>query len=434
MSTVEFSFGQIEAVCAALNRIASDKRVAFAGRLKQLQKQGLMEESRRPGRGKAGTYSFSDLMQFVVAGELMQCGLMPQMAARLVNGSWDLLRYSVYSATHTNEEMAEWMEMPHGPETSDWFWMLTPEAFRDMTEEGVGKYDHMESILAVPYEEVAERLRADREIGVWGESWRTIALHGTMITKRVVDLVEDQFGYATREQMRESLMESVREMDRLLEEEPIGGVEQAIHNRFENIRNQTIKAMQDKARRARYHPTLDALFRQANKQIERLRKEPHLLAYIREEDLNGQETPDLKAMNRLMVSGIVVPDMEADKLVLKLSNLGRAVKRQSADIELPPNAIEEWQKECNAKINEAVQRKIDALLMSDPDYPEDDEALQRWARHGGRLPIATAKGKEFAHKFVQGMREELKDDPESWEEFKETIKRIEARNVDDQEA
>lgn len=146
------------------------------GRLKQLQKHDIIEKVRRPGKGKAGTYSFSDLMRFVIAVELMQCGLMPKMAADLVTGSWDLLRYSVYSATHTREEMDEWMEMPHGPETSDWFWMLTPEALREISEEGLGKYDHMEAILAVPYEEVAERLRADREIGVFGESWRTIAL------------------------------------------------------------------------------------------------------------------------------------------------------------------------------------------------------------------------------------------------------------------
>ena len=439
MSTVELSFGQIEAVCARLNRIASDKRVAFMGRLKQLQKHNIIERARRPGKGKPGTYTFTDLMRFVIAVELMQCGLMPKMAADLVNGSWELLRYSIYSATHTREEMDEWMEMPHGPETADWFWMLTPEAMREISEDGLGEWDHMEAINAVPFEEVAEQLRADREIGAYGESWRTIALHGTMITQAIVGIVEDEFRYATRQQMREDLMEEVRELDRILEEDPIGGVEEAIVNRFENIRNQTVKAMEDKARRARYKPTPTALKRQAHKQIDQLqRQEPYLLAYIIHEDLNGQDTADLKAMNSAMLHGLVVPDLESDKLVLKLSPLGRSVKliaKNVLNIEVPPNAIEDWRAECHAKIEDAVKRKIDALLMANPDTPEDDEALQRWARHGGKLPVTAAQTKENARKFVQGMREACKDDPEMWEEFMESLMRVEAQqNGDNQKA
>jgi hypothetical protein len=439
LSTVEMSFGQIEAVCARLNRIASDKRVAFMGRLKQLQKHNIIERTRRPGKGKPGTYSFTDLMRFVIAVELMQCGLMPKMAADLVTGSWELLRYSVYSATHTREEMDEWMEMPHGPETADWFWMLTPEAMREISQDGLGEWDHMEAINAVPFEEVAEQLRGDREIGAYGESWRTIALHGTMITQAVINIVEDEFRYADRKQIREDLMEEVRAMDRMFEEDPIGGVEEAIVNRFENIRNQTIKAMEDKARRARYKPTPPAMKRQAHKQIDQLRRrEPHLLAYIIQEDLNGQDTADLKAMNSAMMHGLVVPDLESDKLVLKLSPLGRSVKLIAMNvlrIEVSPTAIEDWRAECHGKIEDAVKRKIDALLKSDPDYPEDDEALQRWARHGGKLPITAAKGKENARRIVAGIREATKDDPEMWEEFQETLRRIEARrNGDDQKA
>ena len=435
------SFGQIEAVCARLNRIASDKRVAFMGRLKQLQKHDIIERKRRPGKGKPGTYSFTDLMRFVIAVELMQCGLMPKMAADLVTGSWELLRYSIYSATHTREEMDEWMEMPHGPETADWFWMLTPEAMREISEDGLGKWDHMEAINAVPFEEVAEQLRADREIGAYGESWRTIALHGTMITQAVIGIVEDEFRYTNRQQMREDLMEEVRELDRILDEAPLGGVEESIVNRFENIRNQTIKAMEDKARRARYKPTPPALTRQAHKQIEKMqRHEPHLLAYILQEDLNGQDTADLKAINSAMMAGLVVPDIKSDKLELKLSPLGRSVKLIATNvlkIEVPPNAIEDWRAECRAQIDEAVKRKMAAELMKDPDYPEDDGDLERWARHGGKFPIKTAKAKGTARKFIEGMRQELKADPEMWEEFLSVVSEIEAkrkRDGDDKKA
>ena len=137
-----------------------------------------------------------------------------------------------------------------------------------------------------------------------------------------------------------------------------------------------------------------------------------------------------------MLHGLVVPDLESGTLELKLSApLGRTVRNMSAELDLPPNAIENWRAQCREKIEGAVRRKIEALLMGDADYPEDDEALQRWARHGGRLPISTAQGRENARKFVAGIREAAKDDPEIWNDFMAAVERIEARdNGDDQKA
>lgn len=186
---IEFSFGQIEAVCAALSRISSDKRVAFAGRLKSLQKYGIAD---RPGRGKAGTYSFPELMRFVVALELMQCGLMPQMAARVVNVSWRQLRPCIYLATFVEE----------GAERPVWYWTLAPEALRDMSQSGAGNYAGAAAIQAVPAEQVTARLMATDPLS---ERPRLIVLNGTAISKAAINAVDLQFHYATVQIMQASL-------------------------------------------------------------------------------------------------------------------------------------------------------------------------------------------------------------------------------------
>lgn len=218
----EFSFGQVEAVCADLNRIASDKRVAFMGRLKQLQKQKLTDPAARPGRGKAGTYSFGDLMRFVIAIELIQAGIMPQMAAKLVNGSWSLLRWSIYICSFAPEDTIGFTGKP-----TEYLWMLDVEALRSLTTEGEGAWDHMERIRAVPIEEAAEALAkgVSTDPQIFGESWRTLVLNGYNLTQRVMKVIAFHFGYATRLELRQDIndeieadSERLRGLSKLMEE------------------------------------------------------------------------------------------------------------------------------------------------------------------------------------------------------------------------
>ena len=222
LSAVEFSFGQIEAVCADLNRIASDKRVAFMGRLKQLQKQGLTEKASRPGRGKPGSYSFADLMKFVIALELIQAGIMPQMAAKLVTGSWSMLRKNIYVCTFAPEDTIGFTSKP-----TEYLWMLDVEALRSLTTEGEGEWDHMERIWAVPIQEAAEALAkgvSTHPIQA-GEAWRTLVLNGYNLTQRVMKVIAFHFGYASRLELRKDINDEIegederlRGLSKLLEE------------------------------------------------------------------------------------------------------------------------------------------------------------------------------------------------------------------------
>lgn len=211
MSTVDFSFGQIEAICADLNRIASDKRVAFMGRIKQLQKWFTQDEkARRPGRGKAGTYRFSDVMRFVIAVELIQSGIMPQMAAKLVMGSWPLLRTNIYVCSFAPEDT-----IGFGSKPTEYLWLLDVEALRSLTSAGEGEWDHMERIWTVPIEEAADALAkgVSSHPANIGKGWRTLVLNGYNLTQRVMKLIAFHFGYASRLDLRRDIEDEIEAED-----------------------------------------------------------------------------------------------------------------------------------------------------------------------------------------------------------------------------
>lgn len=91
---VSLTFGQIEAVLADIHAIAVDKRVAFTGRLKALQRNGL-PVGMRPGRGKAASFNYLQFMQLAIGMELMQAGIAPAPAASIITANWPILRHSI---------------------------------------------------------------------------------------------------------------------------------------------------------------------------------------------------------------------------------------------------------------------------------------------------------------------------------------------------
>jgi hypothetical protein len=216
---LEFSFGQVEAVLAKLNRIADHKRVAFMSRLKHLQKNGCPRRD-RPGRGKAGTYSFSQLMQTAIAVDLLQSGLPPALAAQIVAGNFMAIRPTIYIATFTAAEVSEINEarvrdgLDERDAPEEWLWMISPEALRDMTEDGLGEFDHYEAIVPVPLVDARRQLETGVTVGVFGEGWRTLVIHGSNLTQAVMTAVAYHFRFASWEAMRNDLKEEMDEDER----------------------------------------------------------------------------------------------------------------------------------------------------------------------------------------------------------------------------
>jgi hypothetical protein len=187
-----FDFGRIEAVCAAINHIASDKRIAFTGRIKQLLKQELMEE--RPGRGKKGTYSFADLMRFVIAVELIQSGIMPVMAVRIVNENWEMLVRSVALYLSQSDK-----------ESRHYVWAIRPTALNALAtgseSDEVVEID-VTTAQALP-DFIVERGRK-------GHGWRTLIIEGSSLTRTVMKVITGKpFQYATRDQLLDDLHDEI---------------------------------------------------------------------------------------------------------------------------------------------------------------------------------------------------------------------------------
>lgn len=218
---LKLQYGQVEAILAALYGIADDKRVAFQGRIKHLQRQGFPPGT-NTGKGKAASYSFPQLMQMVIALELIQAGLMPQLAGRLTAGSWGDLAMSVYSCTFSELEAAE-----HSSKPTEYLWLLSVEALRSLTGAPDGEFDGMEEITAVPIEDAPKFLALRGEVRGIGQSWRTLVLNGYQLTQKIMYLVAFWFKYATREEMRADLLgeiegrnASVRELAETLSQLP----------------------------------------------------------------------------------------------------------------------------------------------------------------------------------------------------------------------
>lgn len=151
----EFSFGQVEAVLAAVHEIQDHKRVAFVGRLKMLQKNGLPTGS-RPGRGKAGTYTFPQLLQFAIGVELLQFGVAPLRAASMVSKSWCEILHSTNYALDQRRAGGEW-----NPKI-DLVWVVRPTELSELQADAGSVLDDYEAINALPSSSMVEMLLGSR--------------------------------------------------------------------------------------------------------------------------------------------------------------------------------------------------------------------------------------------------------------------------------
>lgn len=385
----QFTFGQVEAILASLNRIASDKRVAFGARLKHLQRQGIASEGANPGRGRSATYNFNELMKMVLGVELLQTGFPPQLAARLVTGSWSLLEYPIYTATLSDEEMDEWMEMPFGPTTREWLWVLNPEVLRDLSDGGLGEFDHMEAISPVPLEEVQFHISTGATVGIFGESWRTLVLNGTAITKAVIEAVEG-FGYATTAELRDDLKESQGQMSRTAREffDGMNGPADVDKANRDQAARQAEIALKDATTRGRFYPTAKVAERNAQRAIAFM--SPAMIARLQQGLFEGGHIADIRAQTECLRTGILSPVVKDGELSFELTGIGKAAQKLVAEIEVPADAIEVDRAAAAKEIDDQIRARFDALLAADPNYPEDD-ALNVAAHGGPIVPFGEAQ-------------------------------------------
>lgn len=205
MSRCTFSFGQLEELLVVMHRIAPDKRIAFQGRLKHLQRWGF-PTGKKPGKGRAIKYTADDLFRAVLALELIQAGLNPKLAVDIVNFNWGGIRSTVYLNCYSQSERQE-LHPDDADDFCDYSWIVRPEALLPLTVQGEGEYDHCDAITPVRDDELVKALDIDA-IGfspVLGAHWRNIVIRGGPLVRGVLFLIEHRFGWASTEDIRKDL-------------------------------------------------------------------------------------------------------------------------------------------------------------------------------------------------------------------------------------
>lgn len=191
---LRLQYGQVEAILAFLNNIAEDKRVAFQGRLKHLQRLGF-PEGINTGKGKAATYTFGHLMQMVLALEFLQSGLTPQLAVDFVNRSWVVLVGSIHLAAKKPSE-----------EDNEWLWIIHPEALRPLsTSENTP--DTLHPIHFVMLKDLSTHLEFSPGFGLFRSRWRSLVINGTRLTRSVIMTVAFHFRYAEIKEIQADILE-----------------------------------------------------------------------------------------------------------------------------------------------------------------------------------------------------------------------------------
>lgn len=229
-----FTFGEVEAILAELNDVASHKRVAFSSRLKNLQKQGLSAEEAAPGRGRVAKFDYCDLINLAAGVELIRLGLPPQRAASIVSKSSSAFRYTSYLATYTDDEARDAAE-ENGLDLPELHhaWLVRFDAMADLTNDGFHEADDFEAVEDVPLSEV----RAIFEIALDGNAVdhpfaarRHLVIHGTALCRRVVEIVAYSFRLATPSEMRADVLAAFKRLEQILatvdlgmKKEPGGG-------------------------------------------------------------------------------------------------------------------------------------------------------------------------------------------------------------------
>ncbi len=93
---MELTFNQIEAVFAARFDIPADRAAAFRGRLQHLQRLNF-PTGVNTGRGKKAAYGWTQLIQLMVALDLIDLGMTPDVAAKSVMRSTASLIRAIYA-------------------------------------------------------------------------------------------------------------------------------------------------------------------------------------------------------------------------------------------------------------------------------------------------------------------------------------------------
>lgn len=217
--SVALSYGDVEATLARLNRVADDKRVAFRARLKHFQRLGF-PPGVNTGTGKRAVYTFPLLLMLAFATELTQAGMAPKRVVKTLNHSWNAVEWSLLIAITPGD-------LWEHPQDQDLVWLLSPEAMRDLSEEGEGEYDYHESIRVEKIRDLERIFLSDDEASpIVGEFYRHLIIQIrpfiAVVMGHIIAVRTDIQPSDLWQDLEATLVERGRVLKSLLEMDPLG--------------------------------------------------------------------------------------------------------------------------------------------------------------------------------------------------------------------
>ncbi len=183
---VQLSYADVEATLLALNHIAHDKRVAFRARLKHFQRLGFPPGA-NTGTGKRVVYTVGMLLKLCFAVEFAQAGMSPVRTVHILNDNWQNCEASLLLALTPDEHLDHWSADLNADQL---VWMLSPEALRDLTNEGEGQFDYKEYIAVEPIDKIPAIMKGDlRNSPLVGEFHRHFIIQLRPFLLRIVGIL-----------------------------------------------------------------------------------------------------------------------------------------------------------------------------------------------------------------------------------------------------
>ena len=209
---IEFSYGDVEDVLVALNRIAPTKRAAFRARLKHLQRLKFPAGA-NSGTGKPAVYTFKMLLQMCLATELAQTGMSPKRIKKTIEGAWPDLEYSFFLCMFSKTD-----DLIPEVEDKRFVWVVNPEAMRDLSVDDEGDDDYRLASQAVPLSNLATSIEPidDQVSQSSSERWIGEAHRHIVIQLQPLMLIVLALAFAVRSDLNSS--DLAAEFDEQLEE------------------------------------------------------------------------------------------------------------------------------------------------------------------------------------------------------------------------
>ncbi|WP_156362101.1 hypothetical protein [Sphingomonas sp. Leaf208] len=163
---MRLTYRGLEDLLAEMHDVAPQNRVALQGRIKHFQRNG-WPGGTNTGKGKAASYDFGAVLKLCLGFELLQIGVTPERAAKLLKKNWYNIRTATSLAINAHPELTTLVKDDNGG--FDVFLFCDPKSLSSLTDAEEDPTDDTFFYTSAP--EMARQLTDSKRL-----EWRRLAL------------------------------------------------------------------------------------------------------------------------------------------------------------------------------------------------------------------------------------------------------------------